>query len=541
MSSQARIELQGVSVEYSLLTVAEQNLKRKVLTGLGRKRRGDVETLSALDSVSLLLRPGTRLGVIGPNGAGKSTLLRVMAGALPPTRGRVLLEGKVFSLLGGAGAGLDYGLSGYENVIMSGLLLGESAAAMKERAAEIADFSGLGDRLSNPISTYSSGMLARLRFSILTSLRPQILVMDEGVATADKAFTEKATARLREFRDSAEILVMSAHGSTVQDWADTVLWMDHGRIVALGDAETVTSRYLEWAGSHGAGLGADAPRPEPFAAPLVGTAVQPARPLFLIGNPRTGSTLLSTVLLQHPAVHMHGEVFHPEESERQATHALRNRAKSWFDPESDDPLEFLDEWVFGMPQNNMGKPVSVVGVKVFADYVESDSTEKLFARLRSHYPHGAFIHVQRSNYLDVLISKEIAARSRRWVDWSHEEETSVDVAPFSVDVESARSFFAAMLQTDEFFASHFAGPGYLAVEYEDLVADLEGVSSSVFSFLGVGECPVQMVTRKQVGVAERDLVRNLLDLESEYRKFCKRQRKALPRDLSRTNPRPVAP
>ena len=286
-------------------------------------------------------------------------------------------------------------------------------------------------------------------------------------------------------------------------------------------------------------MGADAPRPEPFAAPLVGTAVQPARPLFLIGNPRTGSTLLSTVLLQHPAVHMHGEVFHPEESERQATHALRNRAKSWFDPAADDPLEFLDEWVFGMPQNNVGKPVSVVGVKVFADYVESGSTEKLFTRLRSHYPHGAFIHVQRSNYLDVLISKEIAARSRRWVDWSHEEESSVDVAPFSVAVESARSFFAAMLQADEFFTSHFAGPGYLAVEYEDLVADLDGVSSSVFSFLGVGGCPVQMVTRKQVGAAELDLVRNLPELESEYRKFCKRHGRLLPVGTTRTNPRPV--
>ncbi len=539
MSSQARIELQGVSVEYSLLTIVEQNLKRKVMTGLGRKRRGSMETLAALDSVSLLLRPGTRLGVIGPNGAGKSTLLRVMAGALPPTRGRVLLEGKVFSLLGGAGAGLDYGLSGYENVIMSGLLLGESAAAMKDRASEIAEFSGLGDRLSNAISTYSSGMLARLRFSILTSLRPQILVMDEGVATADKAFTEKATSRLRDFRDSAEILVMSAHGSTVQEWADTALWMDRGRIVALGDAETVTSRYLEWASSHGSGLGADAPRPEPFAAPLMGTTVQPARPLFLIGNPRTGSTLLSTVLLQHPAVHMHGEVFHPEESERQATHALRNRAKSWFDPSADDPVEFLDEWVFGVPQNNVGKPVSVVGVKVFADYVESGSTEKLFARLRSHYPHGAFIHVQRSNYLDVLISKEIAARSRRWVDWSHEEETSVDVAPFSVDVESARSFFAALLQADEFFVLHFAGPGYLAVEYQDLVGDLEGVSAQVFAFLGVGEHPVTMVTRKQVGAPEVALVRNLDVLEDEYRRFCKRHGRPLPVGTTRTNPRSV--
>ena len=535
MSSQSRIELQGVSVEYSLLTVAEQNLKRKVMTGLGRRRRGEVETLAALDEVSLLLRPGTRLGVIGPNGAGKSTLLRVLAGALPPTRGRVQIDGKVFSLLGGAGAGLDYGLSGYENVIMSGLLLGESAAAMKERAEEIADFSGLGDRLSNPISTYSSGMLARLRFSILTSLRPQILIMDEGVATADKAFTEKATARLREFRDSAEILVMSAHGSTVQEWADTALWLDRGRIVAIGDAEMVTSRYLEWAGTHGAAVDGGGERPVPFAAPSVGTAVQPARPLILLGSPRTGSTLLSTVLLQHPDIHMHGEVFHPEASERQATHALRNRAKSWFDPESDDAVEFLDTWVFGMPQNNIGKPVSVVGVKVFGDHVGGTGTEKLFARLRSHYPHGAFIHVRRRNYLDVLISREVARRSRVWVDWSHEEPTSVSVDPFSIPVAEAREFFSEMKRTDDFFASYFAGPGYLAVDYEDMAADLEGVAASVFDFLGLGACSIQEVTRKQVGDQQRSKISNLTELEDEYRRFCRRA--GLPRqDKTRTNP-----
>ena len=522
MGSQSRIELQGVSVEYSLLTVAEQNLKRKVLTGLGRRRKGEVETLAALDQVSLLLRPGTRLGVIGPNGAGKSTLLRVLAGALPPTRGRVQIDGKVFSLLGGAGAGLDYGLSGYENVIMSGLLLGESAAAMKDRAEEIAEFSGLGERLANPISTYSSGMLARLRFSILTSLRPQVLIMDEGVTTADKAFTEKATARLREFRDSAEILVMSAHGSAVQEWADTALWMDRGRIVAIGDAETVTSRYLEWASDHGASV--DGPRPEPFAAPSLGTAVQPARPLFLLGSPRTGSTLLSTVLLQHPDIHMHGEVFHPEASERQATHALRNRAKSWFDPESDDAVEFLDTWVFGMPQNNVGKPVSVVGVKVFGDYVGGEGTQKLFTRLRSHYAHGVFVHVRRGNYLDVLISREIASRSGRWVDWSHEQEAEGDLPEFAIDVQLARRFFSEMLKADEFFATHFAGPAYFAVEYDELVADLDGVSSRLFSFLGLPNCTVSTVTRKQVTDAQRARITNLEALEKEWQRFSRRRR-----------------
>lgn len=244
----SRIELSGVSVVYDLLAVADYNLKRKIITGLGRRRLSSTRSrLAALDNVDLTLTPGTRLGVIGANGAGKSTLLRVMAGALPPTRGRVVLEGRVFSLLGGAGTGLDFGQSGYENVIMSGVLLGESPAAMRRRADEIAEFSGLGDRLRNPVSTYSTGMLARLRFSILTSLTPQVLIMDEGVATADAAFAARAADRLREFHDNAEIVVMSSHGMSIANTVDTVVWMERGQIVAIGEPHSTVKAYLDWA------------------------------------------------------------------------------------------------------------------------------------------------------------------------------------------------------------------------------------------------------------------------------------------------------
>ena len=241
------IELRNVSVVYDLLTVADYNLKRKIMTGLGRRRRSTTHSpLHAVDSVSLNIKPGTRMGIIGANGAGKSTLLRVMAGALPPTRGRVSLTGRVFSLLGGAGAGLDFGLSGYENVIMSGILLGESPASMRDRADEIAEFSGLGERLRNPVSSYSSGMQARLRFSILTSLSPKILIMDEGVATADAGFAAKAAERLRTFNEQAEIVVMSSHGTKMTDTTDVVMWMDQGRIRMMGDPDEVVGTYLQW-------------------------------------------------------------------------------------------------------------------------------------------------------------------------------------------------------------------------------------------------------------------------------------------------------
>jgi ABC-type polysaccharide/polyol phosphate transport system ATPase subunit len=243
----SRITLENVTVEYDLLTVADYNLKRKIMTGLGRQRRSTVRSkLVAIDDLSLTIEPGTRVGLIGANGAGKSTLLRVMAGTLPPTRGRVVLEGKVFSLLGGAGASLDFGLSGYENVVLMGLLLGETPRSMREKANEIAAFSGLGDRLANPVSSYSSGMQARLRFSVLTTLRPQVLIMDEGVATADAAFAAKAADRLRAFHDSAEIVVMSSHGMKVASTTDVVVWLEQGRIRMMGDPHETVRAYLEW-------------------------------------------------------------------------------------------------------------------------------------------------------------------------------------------------------------------------------------------------------------------------------------------------------
>lgn len=260
------IELAGVSVVYDLLSVADYNLKRKIMTGLGRRRRSTTHSpLHAVRDMSLSIAPGTRMGLIGANGAGKSTLLRVMAGALPPTSGRVSLSGRVFSLLGGAGAGLDFGLSGYENVIMSGILLGQSPAAMRERAEEIAEFSGLGERLRNPVSSYSSGMQARLRFSILTSLSPQILIMDEGVATADAGFAAKAAARLREFHSQAEIVVMSSHGTKMTDTTDVVVWLDQGQIRMMGDPDEVVGTYLEWIKTRAE---------EPMTIPQLGESVE---------------------------------------------------------------------------------------------------------------------------------------------------------------------------------------------------------------------------------------------------------------------------
>lgn len=237
----------NATVYYKTTVSRETGLRRRLLGGLGRRRLSDQSTtLTALDEVSVDILGGSRVALVGANGAGKTTLLRVMAGSLPPRRGYVVTEGDVFSLLGGAGAGLDPNLTGYDNIIMMGVMLGQRPKAMKARMEEIAEFSGLGERLRNLVSTYSTGMNARLRFSVLMTLSPQILIMDEGVATADAVFAAKAAQRLREFHDRAEIVVMSSHGSRITDGVDRVIWLDQGRVLRDGPAAEVAEEYQAW-------------------------------------------------------------------------------------------------------------------------------------------------------------------------------------------------------------------------------------------------------------------------------------------------------
>lgn len=256
------IRLQGVNVYFKTMVSSEMSLRRKILTGLGRRRLSDrTEIITALESITLDVESGTRLALIGSNGAGKTTLLQVMAGSLPPRRGTVTVEGRVFSLLGGAGAGLDPNLTGLDNIMAMGVMLGESPKTMRARIGDVAEFSELGDRLRNPVSSYSSGMNARLRFSVLMTVSPEILIMDEGISTADPLFAAKAAARLREFRDEAEIIVMTSHGSRLTDVADTAVWLERGRIRQHGSAAEVQEAYSQWVKGQGGDASAEASMP----------------------------------------------------------------------------------------------------------------------------------------------------------------------------------------------------------------------------------------------------------------------------------------
>lgn len=239
----ATISLRKVHAEYQLLSVRDYNLKNRVVQSVRRRVQKPV-VIKALRSIDLDIGEGSRLGLVGPNGAGKSTLLSIMAGLLPPTSGSVRVEGRVLALLGGSEAGLDQEASGRENVVSMGVQLGESPTVMRARIDDITEFSGLGERIMHPVYSYSSGMQTRLRFSILTSLRPDVLLLDEGLGTADAEFTSRANRRLDEFMSSAGILVLASHGdSLLKEQCTEAVWLQAGAVIGQGDVDDILRRY----------------------------------------------------------------------------------------------------------------------------------------------------------------------------------------------------------------------------------------------------------------------------------------------------------
>lgn len=224
------ISLDGIWVQYKLRNAHHYNLKRAISNALTR-RKEEPEIITALRDVTLDVRKGSRVGLFGPNGAGKSTLLSVMAGVLTPTRGTATTVGRVLALLGGPNEGLDPEQTGRENAVALGVRLGDSVADMSERVDEIKEFSGLGNRFDHPVYTYSSGMQVRLRFTTITSVRADILVVDEGIGAADAEFNARADERLAEFYAKSGTLVLASHDPTLlAKMCTSVLHVENGRV-----------------------------------------------------------------------------------------------------------------------------------------------------------------------------------------------------------------------------------------------------------------------------------------------------------------------
>lgn len=244
----AYISLERVGVDFPIFG-ANKNFRLSLIDGLtgGKILPKSLQTKSiiikALDDINLNLRSGDRIGLIGHNGAGKSTLLRVLAGVYQPTSGRMSIEGKLSPLLNQT-PGMEPEDSGYENILTVGMLLGMSLDEIKGKAPEIIEFSGLGDYINFPIRTYSTGMQARLGFSICTSIDPGILLLDEGIGAADARFAEKASARIKGLLEKTEILVLASHSDAmIKEMCDRAVLMHHGRVLDIGNVSDVLKTY----------------------------------------------------------------------------------------------------------------------------------------------------------------------------------------------------------------------------------------------------------------------------------------------------------
>jgi ABC-2 type transport system ATP-binding protein len=201
--------------------------------------------VGALEDINLNLREGDRLGLIGHNGAGKSTLLRLLAGAYAPTRGRVVSMGRISTLFSST-PGLNADATGRENVKTCGLHLGMGLAEIDRKVDAITDFAELGDYIDQPVRIYSAGMLMRLGFAIATAIDPEILLLDEGLATGDAQFARKAEQRMHELIRRSPILVIASHSmSLLSTICTSCVQLDHGRIVEAGTPAEVARRYQE--------------------------------------------------------------------------------------------------------------------------------------------------------------------------------------------------------------------------------------------------------------------------------------------------------
>lgn len=229
----ALLSLSGVSIDFPVYGANAISLKTTLTAAATGGRIGQdtgVTIVEALRDITLELRDGDRLGLVGHNGAGKSTLLRTLAGVYPPSRGTLRCEGTISSLIDPM-LGIESDATGLENISLRGLIMGLSAATIRDLIPEITEFSGLGGYLSMPVRTYSTGMMMRLAFSIATCVRSDILLMDEWLSVGDAEFRVKAEKRLRDIVDEAGILVLASHSyELIARECNKVMELSHGTL-----------------------------------------------------------------------------------------------------------------------------------------------------------------------------------------------------------------------------------------------------------------------------------------------------------------------
>ena len=239
------VQLSNITKEFKLSKITNLgfksfllNLKSNILLLRNNK-------ITVLKNINLTIRKGEVVGIIGKNGSGKSTLLSIIAGTIKPNTGRVYVNGTLFPLLE-LGAGFHPELTGIENIILNGLLLGLRKKEILSKLEEIKNFSGLGEFLYQPIRTYSSGMISRLAFSLAANIKPEILLIDEILAVGDIEFQKKCRKKLLEFKKSGVTIILVSHNeSDIKSLCDRLVILNNGEITYDGEVDSGLSFYKE--------------------------------------------------------------------------------------------------------------------------------------------------------------------------------------------------------------------------------------------------------------------------------------------------------
>ncbi len=240
------IKLEHVSMKFNLGIEKEFSIKQAFVNFFSfNKPKKKKEEFWALKDVSFSVKKGEVVGLIGSNGAGKSTLLKVVSGVMKPTKGKVTVNGVISPMIE-LGAGFDAELTARENIFLNGAILGYSKEFLESKFEEIVEFSELRDFLDVPVKNFSSGMTAKLAFSIATIVNPEILIVDEILSVGDIKFQEKSKNKMLEMiKGGTTVLYVSHSLDSIKQLCDRVIWLEHGQIVKIGDTDKICKEYYD--------------------------------------------------------------------------------------------------------------------------------------------------------------------------------------------------------------------------------------------------------------------------------------------------------
>lgn len=239
------IKVNNVSMRFNLGIEKDNSLKKVFINMFSFKKKVKKHEFWALSDISFEIDAGDVVGIIGSNGAGKSTLLKVVSGVMKPTKGTVEVCGVISPMIE-LGAGFDGELTARENIFLNGAILGYSKHFLEEKFDEIVDFSELKEFLDVPVKNFSSGMVAKLAFSISTIVEPEILIVDEILSVGDIKFQEKSKNKMMSMiKGGTTVLYVSHSLESIRELCNKVIWIEHGKMVMMGDTEKVCNAYLK--------------------------------------------------------------------------------------------------------------------------------------------------------------------------------------------------------------------------------------------------------------------------------------------------------